>query len=133
MRRLGLSAATLALVAGMWWGWTRWREGASRYGIPGEGNGLAVEVLNAAGVDGLARAVTRHLRRQGLDVVFFGTAGTDTVRVTRILVRRGDSTRGEPIRAALGAGDIVLARDSSLLLDASVLLGADAAALYVRP
>jgi hypothetical protein len=44
---------------------------------------------------------------------------------TRIVVRRGDASVGERLRRALGVGTVRLGIDSTRLLDASVLLGAD--------
>jgi hypothetical protein len=96
--------------------------------IPGDHDpAIAVEVLNASGVSGGARVGTRLLRQAGIDVVYYGNApsvqsGLDS---TRIVVRRGGAKVGEQIRAALGMGRISIELDSSRLLDASVLLGAD--------
>jgi hypothetical protein len=98
------------------------------FGVPGDrGPALQVEVLNTTGRDGLARAGTRVLRQAGIDVVDVGNATSDIGRLdsTRILVRRGDASAGEKVRRALGVGKVEVARDSTLLLDASVLLGRD--------
>ncbi len=86
-----------------------------------------MEVLNASGRPGLARAATRVLRHAGVDVLTFGNApdaggGLDS---TRIVVRRGGADVGARVRAALGAGRVAVALDSARLLDASVLLGRD--------
>ncbi len=107
-----------------------WRLGSGHGGarplpIPGEGEEIEVEVLNATRVDGLARATTLQLRRAGIDVVFFGTAREAPLDSTLILMRRGDMTFGARIREVLGTGKIVLQPDTTLLLDASVLLGLD--------
>jgi hypothetical protein len=96
--------------------------------VPGDGaEPLAVEVLNATGRDGLARAGTRMLRRAGIDVVYFGNApaalaGLDS---TRLVVRRGATDVGERVRRALGVGRIVVEHDGARLVDVSVILGAD--------
>jgi hypothetical protein len=96
--------------------------------LPGEhGPRITVEVLNASGRPGLARVGTRMLRREGIDVVAVGNA-PDTERAldtTRIVVRRGSLAAGTPIRDALGVGRVLLQRDSTRLLDASVFLGSD--------
>jgi hypothetical protein len=96
--------------------------------LPGEhGPRITVEVLNASGRPGLARVGTRMLRRQGIDVVGVGNA-PDTERpldTTRIIVRRGSAAAGTAIREALGVGRVLLQRDSTRLLDASVFLGGD--------
>ncbi len=101
--------------------------------IPGERVTYAVEVVNGTDVDGLARAVTRRLRHQGIDVVSFGSAtggGTDS---TLVLVRRGDGAAGLAVRKALGIGRVASAPDSTLLLDVTVLLGRDAITLDRDP
>jgi len=83
-----------------------------------------VEVLNGTRRAGAARAATRMLRRQGLDVVFFGNAD-EAADSTRVIVRRGDPGRGREVRQALGAGQIVVEPDSLRRVDVSVILGAD--------
>lgn len=96
--------------------------------MPGDRGGpLQVEVLNASWIDGLARQGVRVLRQQGMDVVYYGTAPNtaEPLDSTRILVRRGGTDVGERVRRALGVGKILVQRDSTLLLDASVLLGRD--------
>ncbi len=98
--------------------------------MPGEGPAgprVTVAVQNASGRPGLARIGTRVLRDAGIDVLSFGN-GADLkgpLDSTRILVRRGPASVGERIRRALKVGKIVMDPDSTLLLDASVLLGAD--------
>ena len=130
MRRLIPLAALLAVLglAGIWW-WKTGRRADELRPIPGERDGYVIEVLNASGVDGLARTTTRQLRAKGVDVVYFGNAAIDTLRTTQILVRRGDSTAALRVRAAMGVGAVVIRRDSGLLLDATVFVGRDAAAL----
>jgi hypothetical protein len=96
--------------------------------IPGDvGERILVEVLNASGRPGLARAGTRVLRRAGIDVVSFGNAPGPEAPLdsTRIVIRRGPTSVGERIRKALGVGTVLVRRDTTRLLDASVLLGSD--------
>ena len=98
--------------------------------IPGDrGSAITVEVLNANGRPRDARVGTRLLRRQGIDVVYFGNAppppDAGTLDSTRIIVRRGSAKVGEQVRAALGLGKVEIDLDSGKLLDVSVLLGAD--------
>jgi len=96
--------------------------------IPGDdGDRILVEVLNASGRPGLARAGTRVLRQAGIDVVSFGNAPGvgPPLDSTRILIRRGPASIGERIRKALRAGKVLVQADSTRLLDASVLLGSD--------
>ena len=101
-------------------------EGTRAPPIPGDrAPAIKVEVLNASGRSGDARVGTRLLRREGIDVVYFGNADSGTLYSTRIIVRRGSARVGEQVRAALGLGKVEIALDSSKLLDVSVLLGAD--------
>ena len=102
---------------------------AKAHPIPGDREpAITVEVLNASGVSGDARAATRLLRRGGIDVVYYGNAERvveGSLDSTRIVVRRGGVRNGERVRAVLGVGRITVELDSSRLLDASVFLGAD--------
>jgi hypothetical protein len=95
--------------------------------IPGERDTMAIEVVNTTAIDGLAREVTRRLRRAGLDVVSVSSGSDAPVDSTEILVRRGDAGAGERVRLALGVGRVIMAADPRLLLDVSVRLGPDAA------
>jgi hypothetical protein len=107
------------------------RGGTGRSGappVPGDaGDAVVVEVFNASGRPGLARAGTRMLRGAGIDVVGSGNAAPRPAPLdsTEILVRRGSASVGERVRRALGRGKIKLAPDSTRLVDASVFLGAD--------
>lgn len=103
-------------------------ERRTAFRIPGErGPHIVVEVLNAGRKTGSARTAARVLREAGIDVVFVGdaAAGPDPLDSTRVLIRRGEAAVGDRVRRALGVGTVVVQRDSTLLLDASVLLGRD--------
>jgi LytR cell envelope-related transcriptional attenuator len=94
------------------------------FDIPSGDGRVVVEVLNGSRQNGLARLGTRHLRRMGLDVVYFGRADAP-VDSTRVIVRRGDRGRGERVRSALGTGQIVVLPDTLRRVDVSVILGPD--------
>jgi hypothetical protein len=104
------------------------RAGAAAFPIPGDkGSRITLEVLNATEKSGLAKTGSRLLRRAGIDVVAYGNAPSalGTLDSTRIVVRRPGAEVGERIREVLGAGRVVVEHDSTRLVDASVLLGAD--------
>lgn len=129
---LGVATVVAAAALSLW----RVRAGTDHDptpGIPGEVVSLEVEVLNATAIDGLARRVTRFLRRHGIDVVFYGSERPGAVAVTTLIVRRGDSTVAIPVRDALGIGRIVVEPAEGALLDISVLLGPDASGLGNSP
>lgn len=88
------------------------------------GDRVVVEVLNGSGRRGLARAATRALRQASFDVVYFGTV-TDSVAVTQVLARRGDSSAAVRVARALGTGRARVQADTLLRVDVTVLLGAD--------
>jgi hypothetical protein len=92
--------------------------------IPSPEHRVTVEVLNGSRRAGAAGAATRMLRRQGLDVVFFGNAD-DTADSTRVIVRRGVPGHGREVRQALGVGRIVVEPDTFRRVDVSVILGPD--------
>lgn len=93
------------------------------YAIPSADNRVVIEVLNGNGRAGLARTVTRQLRQQGLDVVFFGS--TDKTDSTEVVVRRGNDGAGSIVAKALGAGKVRVDLDTLRRVDVSVILGAD--------
>ncbi len=94
------------------------------YAIPAPNQRITVEVLNGTRRPGAARLATRLLRRQGLDVVFFGNAG-ESADSTTVIVRRGDPGRGRDVRQALGVGRILVVPDTLRRVDVSVILGPD--------
>jgi hypothetical protein len=95
--------------------------------LPSADNRIMVEVLNGSGLAGRARSATRVLRRQGLDVVYFGNwEGEGVVRATKIVVRRGsDQAAARRVAQALGAGTVVVDVDTLRRVDISVILGQD--------
>lgn len=95
------------------------------FDIPSGRNRIQVEVLNGSRKAGLARLGARRLRRQGIDVVYFGNAGPPGVDTTRVVLRRGTENRAERVRAALGAGVIVTEPDTLRRVDVTVILGPD--------
>jgi hypothetical protein len=85
-----------------------------------------VEVLNGTSRSGLARTATRVLRRQGFDVVFFGSAdGAGRSPKTMVLVRRGAPSNGARVARALGTGAVTVRADTLRQVDVSVILGED--------
>ena len=87
---------------------------------------IAVEVLNGAGVDGLAARAREHLVRRGFDVVGVGDAAPrDT---TTVLVRSGTALDARHVAQALGLGPEAVVTGGSTTdyrLDVTVTLGAD--------
>ncbi len=96
------------------------------YAIPSARDRIMVEVLNGTSRNGLARTATRLLRRQGLDVVFFGSADSaDRSDSTRVIARREDAGAAEIVARALGAGLVEVERDTLRRVDVTVILGMD--------
>lgn len=92
--------------------------------VPDRERRVEVEVRNAAGVTGMARAVTRLLRSRGFDVVTFGSHETAS-DTTFIYVRRGSPEPANRVREALGHGIVREGRDTTRRVDVSVILGTD--------
>lgn len=123
---VGLVAAfAVSAVAGLW------DEEPADAGLRAFGRGVdtpadvRVEVLNGAGVGGLARDATHDLRDDGFDVVFFGNASRFDHARSVVLDRLGDPARARAVAAALGIDSVATAIDSSLMLEVTVVLGKD--------
>lgn len=84
---------------------------------------VRVEVLNAAGVAGLARRATQHLRDRGFDVVYIGNAGSFEEDSTVVIARTADVSAAHEVARALGIDSVVVDPDPQLFLDATVRLG----------
>jgi hypothetical protein len=89
------------------------------------GDVIQVEVLNGAGVAGLAAEGTRFLRARGFDVVLQGNHAP--AEQTRVLDRIGDPEPARRVAAALGVGEELVATDADpgRDVDVSVILGSD--------
>ena len=123
---LGIVAAfTVSALAGVW------DEEPAGTGFRALGPGadqpdqVRVEVLNGAGVGGLARDATYRLRGSGFDVVFFGNADHFGHRRSVVIDRVGSPGRARAVADALGIDSVTTAIDSSLMLEATVVLGGD--------
>jgi hypothetical protein len=86
---------------------------------------IRVEVLNASSVAGLAREVTQRLRSAGFDVVYYGNAGRMTRDSSVVVDRIGNADAAARVAAALGVDRIETAIDTTLYLDATVILAPD--------
>jgi hypothetical protein len=86
---------------------------------------VRVEVLNAGGVPGQARAATDLLRDIGFDVVQFGNADTFDRDSSRVLDRVGRPELARAVAQALGVHEVVSEPDPNLFVDVTVLLGRD--------
>jgi len=94
--------------------------------IPRTGNDrIRVEVLNAAGISGLARETTEQLRATGFDVVFYGNAGGQSRDSSVVLDRGLNADAAARVAEALGITRIRLEPDTTLYLEATVILGTD--------
>jgi hypothetical protein len=126
---LGLvSAFLVSAIAGVGGGWRTEDPAALAEGDArtlSAAHLVRIEVLNGAGVPGLARDATDRLRGVGFDVVFFGNAGRFDHSRSVVLDRTGDLARARAVAAALGIDSVATAVDSLLFVDATVVLGSD--------
>ncbi len=90
-----------------------------------EGRRIRVEVLNGAGVDGLAWRATERLRRQGFDVVYFGNAADFEEDTSVAIARLGEIEPTRRVADVLGLRKVMAIRDESLYLDVTVIVGKD--------
>ncbi len=137
-RRIGLivkgALLCAALVVVGRWAWGAWQEERTTPPRPaialvgqvaGAHRGVIVEVINATGREGLARQVTRLLREQGVDVVYFGSTDRRPDSTT-VMVRRGDDPElGRGIARIVGTRRIAVETDSTRRVDLTIMLGAD--------
>ncbi len=90
-----------------------------------EGRRIRVEVLNGAGVDGLARRATERLRALGFDVVYYGNADRFDHDTSAAIARIDSVEPARRVAEALGLRKVGHEPDRSLYLDVTVILGRD--------
>ncbi len=86
---------------------------------------VTVDVLNAGGVDGMARVATDHLREAGFDVVSVGNASSFDQDSTTVIDRAGSLQKAAAVADALGVRAVVSEPDANLFVDVTVRLGSD--------
>lgn len=86
-----------------------------------------VEVLNGCGVDGIASQTTQYLRKNNIDVVDVSNYQNFEVKKTLILDRTGNPEKAREVARLLGIPleQIKLEKNTSLQLDATIILGSD--------
>lgn len=117
---------TLGLLA--YGGWNIWQANQKREAERKKSEvfpGIRVEVLNAAGEQGLAKKVTWRLREMGFDVVYYGNA-KDTLGKT-VVIERIDSSlsNARALAGAIGVNEITYEPDPDRLLEVTLLVGLD--------
>jgi LytR cell envelope-related transcriptional attenuator len=124
---LGLSVGAGFVALGVWLGEGAGNdEGAPSAPVAWSQGRVRVEVLNAGGVSGMARAATRALREAGFDVVQFGNAATfDEARPSEVIDRVGRADIAQVVAEALGIDNVQSDPDPNLYVDVSVLLGSE--------
>ena len=86
---------------------------------------IRVEVLNAAGIPRLAQRGTDLLRDRGFDVVYYGNAHGFAPESSLVLDRVGDAAAAASVAEAIGIRHVRSEPDTSLYLEATVVLGRD--------
>jgi hypothetical protein len=94
------------------------------------GDVIQVEVRNGAGTSGLAAVLTRHLRRQGFDVIESGNFSSFDVDSTFVVDRIGDGAAAGRVADAVGVPPARVRVDTAggRFLDVSIVIGRDYAA-----
>ncbi len=95
------------------------------------GDFIQLEVMNGAGVDGLAAEMSDYLRDLGFDVVAVDNFARSDVARSVIIDRIGNPDAAEQIALALGVdnGRVEEQLKPTWFLDASVVIGADYATI----
>jgi hypothetical protein len=86
---------------------------------------VTVEVLNGGGVPGIAGKVRDLLRDEGFDVVYFGNASSFDETNSVVIDRTSRGGGAEAIAHSLGVSELRVEPDTTLLVDVTVLIGAD--------
>jgi hypothetical protein len=94
---------------------------------------IRVEVLNGAGVPGLADRMTGFLRSRGFDVVNYGNAPRTLGRRTEVLDRVGNPRFAREVARALPGTPIRLDSSPGRFIDVTVIVGTDYERFFEPP
>lgn len=86
---------------------------------------VTIDVRNAGGVSGMARAATQRLRSSGFDVVGMGNAVRMDLDSSVVIDRTGNLQVAAEVAEVLGIKRVTSDPDLNLFVDVSVQLGAD--------
>ena len=86
---------------------------------------VTVDVRNAGGVTGMARAATDRLRGAGFDVVGIGNAGQFGLESSVVIDRVGKLETAAAVAEALGIDSVTSDPDPNLFVDVTVRLGSE--------
>ena len=131
MRQLRLAGLVLVLsavlvgIVSMVWQWWGGGEATRSAAEVGRADRVRVEVLNAAGVPGLARAATERLRDAGFDVVYYGNGRGFGPDSSLVLDRVGKRELAADVAETLDIQRVASRPDSTLYLEVTVVLGKD--------
>ncbi len=92
---------------------------------PASWSRIRVQVLNGAGVTGLAARATDLLREGGFDVVEVGNAGSFDHERTRVVSLTDGGQSARAVAGWLGVVEVEVERDSTRYADVTVILGQD--------
>ncbi|MCK4525796.1 LytR C-terminal domain-containing protein [candidate division WOR-3 bacterium] len=86
---------------------------------------IKITVLNACGVDDLAKNTTIFLRRKGFDVIYFGNAAEHLEKTAIVDKLSPEMKWGKIVGKELGVANITTSIDSTRCINVVVLLGGD--------
>ena len=84
---------------------------------------VRVEVLNAGGRSGMARAATQTVREGGFDVVYFGNAADFGSDSSVVIARVDEVGMARAVADLLGIRTVLSQPDSNLFVDVTVRIG----------
>ncbi len=117
---------TVVLLGSAMWQWLpEERAPADEPVLSPAGDRVTVDVRNAGGVAGMARAATDRLRGAGFDVVGIGNAGQFGLESSVVIDRVGKPETAAAVAAALGIDSVTSDPDPNLFVDVTVRLGSD--------
>ena len=97
----------------------------SRHDVKAEHLIIRMEVLNGAGIGGIARRMTDYLRGEGFDVINYGNAENFSFYETVVLDRVGNRLAAESVARTVNSENVLEQKNSFLAVDVTLILGRD--------
>ena len=96
------------------------------------GDRIKIEVLNGSENPGQAQSLRNYLIKYGFDVVHFGNAMRSDYKKTIVIDRIGRPSLAKRIAEIINCQEVYSRIDKSLMVDVTIIIGADFEGTSVR-
>lgn len=96
-----------------------------RQEITKEAAQLSIAIQDSIENPEAAQAMVNYLKKAGYPNVYLSRGAAEPLKLTRIVIQKGDDTGAAELRAAIGLGEVLVESTGNLSSDLTIQLGED--------